>query len=88
MLFLGPYQYDGSGKFLNKFLIFTACEKIFSVIKVGDINPDGFGTGKKSLKELATIVGNALSRVSQQTVIRWWSNVVFHLYRHACQLRL
>ena len=65
VLFLGPYMYDGSGKSTAEVTGVLACEKIWSALKKGDLNPEDLASGKKSMRNCVTIVGNTLSRISK-----------------------
>ena len=57
-------------------------EMMFSVLKLGDLNPGRLPTGKKALSDMADMVGNKLAGIPRSTAVRYWHHVVANLYSY------
>ena len=55
-------------------------ELLFGGLKFGDLNPEGHGTGKKSLALLANMVARRLAAIPRSVAVRYWHQAVLHHY--------
>ena len=69
IIFSAPYSYSSA-----------AVESVFAALKLGDLNPERLPTGKKSLSNIADMVGKRLAEIPQATRIRYWHRSVLSLY--------
>ena len=53
---------------------------MFAALKLGDLNPERQPTGKKSLSNLANMVGVRLASIPRSVRIRYWHAAVLGLY--------
>ena len=53
---------------------------MFAALKFGDLNPERQPTGKKSLSNLANMVGVRLASIPRSVAIRYWHAVVPSLF--------
>ena len=53
---------------------------MFAALKLGELNPERQPTGKKSLSNLANMVGTRLAAIPRSAAIRYWHAVVPSLF--------
>ena len=58
IIYTGPYSYSAA-----------PVELVFAALKLGDLNPNRLPTGKKSLNNLAEMVGSRLAAIPRSVVI-------------------
>ena len=63
-------------------------ELVFGALKLGDLNPDRLPTGKRSLSNLADMVGKKLATIPRQVAITYWHHAVANLYGYLYYERL
>ena len=77
IIYTGPYSYSAA-----------PVELVFAALKLGDLNPNRLPTGKKSLNNLAEMVGSRLAAIPRSVVIRYWHHIVLALYGYLYYERL
>ena len=63
-------------------------ELAFAALKLGELNPERLPTGKKSLSNVASIVGTRLAAIPRSVAVRYWHQAVLGLYGYLYYERL
>ena len=77
IIYTGPYSYAAA-----------PAELVFAALKLGDLNPNRLPTGKKSLSNIADMVGSRLSAIPRSVAIRYWHHITLGLYGYLYYERL
>ena len=72
IIFSGTYAYSTA-----------PAELVFAALKFGDLNPNKLPTGKKSLSNIADMVGTRLASIPRSITMRYWKEA---LLNHYCYL--
>ena len=71
VIFSGPYSYATA-----------PAELLFAHFKVGQLNPLGLPTGKKSLKEVKEIVVAKARTIRPANIVMFWHHCIEQLFRY------
>ena len=82
VIWSGPFSYDTA-----------PCEKVFALLKLGEINQERQATGKKGVyfifitncvafQHVVKMVGRKLSSIPRSTCVRFWHQTSLELYRY------
>ena len=63
-------------------------ELVFAALKLGDLNPSRLPTGKRSLTNVANMVGARLAAIPRSVAIKYWHHIVPSLYAYLYYERL
>ena len=55
---------------------------MFAALKFGELNPERLPTGKKSLTNVANMVGARLAAIPRSLAVRYWHHAVLNLYKY------
>ena len=61
---------------------------VFAALKLGELNPERLPTGKKSLTNVANMVGARLAAIPRSVAVRYWHHAAANLFGYLYYERL